>query len=90
MTPPAAELLAAERALPSPRPTGAGTPCAQNPDLWFSSIAADQARAARLCGPCPLRYPCALGARQRRERYGVWGGETTADRAAARPPRGPA
>jgi len=81
VTPPAAEMLAIERA--PLLPTATGTPCVQDPDLWFSSAAADQARAVRLCGACPLRGPCALGARERRERYGVWGGETSSDRGGA-------
>lgn len=37
--------------------------------------------AARIiCAACPVRLQCATGALERRERWGVWGGLTYADR----------
>ncbi len=51
-------------------------PCHQNdPDLWFAESPADVEFAKTLCGSCPLRQQCFDGARERREPWGVWGGE---------------
>jgi WhiB family redox-sensing transcriptional regulator len=46
-----------------------------NPDLWFAESPADVETAKALCGPCPLRAACLSGALERREPWGVWGGE---------------
>ena len=51
-------------------------PCATaDPELWFaeSPVSVEQAKA--LCVPCPLRDACLAGALQRREPWGVWGGQ---------------
>ena len=45
------------------------------PDLWFAESPADVERAKALCMPCPLRQPCLAGALDRREPWGVWGGQ---------------
>jgi len=51
-------------------------PChAVDPDLWFAESPADVERAKALCHPCPLRQACLAGALERREPWGVWGGE---------------
>ena len=51
-------------------------PCQrENPQLWFSERPADLALAKAHCQPCPLRRFCLDGAVERREPYGVWGGE---------------
>lgn len=51
-------------------------PCRQNdPELWFAEGTADVERAKDLCRQCPLRRGCLEGALQRREPWGVWGGE---------------
>jgi WhiB family redox-sensing transcriptional regulator len=47
----------------------------ENPQLWFSDLPADLDRAKAHCQQCPLRGPCLTGAIERREQYGVWGGE---------------
>jgi WhiB family redox-sensing transcriptional regulator len=53
-----------------------GLPChAVDPDLWFAESPADVETAKDLCLPCPLRQPCLAGALERREPWGVWGGE---------------
>lgn len=44
-------------------------------DLFFSEDLRDIARAKHLCGQCPLRARCLEGALERREPWGVWGGE---------------
>lgn len=53
------------------------TPC-QHPDNagidWHSDNPTTQTYAARLCAPCPIRDACEAGARDRREKWGVWGG----------------
>jgi WhiB family transcriptional regulator, redox-sensing transcriptional regulator len=44
-------------------------------DLFFSEDLHDIARAKHLCTTCPVREACLAGAVQRREPWGVWGGE---------------
>jgi WhiB family redox-sensing transcriptional regulator len=44
-------------------------------DLWFAESPADLERAKSLCGSCPVRTGCLAGALDRREPWGVWGGE---------------
>jgi WhiB family transcriptional regulator, redox-sensing transcriptional regulator len=43
--------------------------------LFFSERPSDIARAKRLCATCPVMAPCLEGALQRREPWGVWGGQ---------------
>jgi WhiB family transcriptional regulator, redox-sensing transcriptional regulator len=51
-------------------------PCrVQNPDLWFAETPADLEQAKALCQDCPARLACLAGAIERREPWGVWGGE---------------
>lgn len=51
-------------------------PCwSSDPDLWFAESPADVERAKALCVPCPLRETCLAGALERREPWGVWGGQ---------------
>lgn len=51
-------------------------PCTTGPaDLWFSDVPDDINRARALCAGCPLRRECLVGALQRQETCGVWGGE---------------
>ena len=45
------------------------------PDLWFAESPADVEAAKALCVPCPLREACLAGALERREPWGVWGGQ---------------
>ena len=52
------------------------TPCrSYDPDLWFAERPDDVALAQELCGDCALRAACLAGALERREPWGVWGGE---------------
>ena len=56
--------------------TGAGLPCRTgHGDLWFADDPADLELAKELCGGCPVREACLAGASERREPWGVWGGE---------------
>ncbi len=51
-------------------------PCRSTPvDLWFAERPDDVEAAKSLCGPCPLRADCLAGALERREPWGVWGGQ---------------
>ncbi|WP_395656028.1 WhiB family transcriptional regulator [Nocardioides sp.] len=51
-------------------------PCrANNPELWFAESPADVEAAKALCQDCPVRALCLDGALERREPWGVWGGQ---------------
>lgn len=51
-------------------------PCRrEDPELWFAEAPADLEFAKTLCNTCPLREACLQGAIDRREPWGVWGGE---------------
>lgn len=51
-------------------------PCRVNdPELWFAESPADVEQAKALCVDCPVRSLCLAGALERREPWGVWGGE---------------
>lgn len=50
-------------------------PCRQEPDLFFAEASIDIAAAKALCADCPVRQQCLASALDRREPWGVWGGE---------------
>ncbi len=50
-------------------------PCRKDPDLWFAESPPDVELAKSLCRECPVRLECLAGALDRREPWGVWGGE---------------
>ena len=51
-------------------------PCRVNDaELWFAESPADVEFAKSLCRACPVREACLAGALERREPWGVWGGE---------------
>ena len=51
-------------------------PCRSNDaELWFAEAPADVELAKALCLDCPVRAECLAGALERREPWGVWGGE---------------
>ena len=51
-------------------------PCRVNdPELWFAESPADVEFAKALCLDCPVRQLCLQGALDRREPWGVWGGQ---------------
>ena len=43
--------------------------------LFFSEELGDIAAAKRICATCPVIEPCLQGALERREPWGVWGGQ---------------
>jgi WhiB family transcriptional regulator, redox-sensing transcriptional regulator len=70
-----------EPARSSPEPVAPGarsassTPCMDDPDLFFAELPADVESAKALCRGCAMRLACLSGALERREPWGVWGGE---------------
>ncbi|HEX5566502.1 MAG TPA: WhiB family transcriptional regulator [Streptomyces sp.] len=55
---------------------GAAVPCrSYDPEVFFAESPADVEYAKSLCRTCPLREACLAGAKDRREPWGVWGGE---------------
>ncbi len=46
-----------------------------DPELWFAESPRDLERAKLLCQDCPARALCLAAAIERREPWGVWGGE---------------
>jgi WhiB family redox-sensing transcriptional regulator len=51
-------------------------PCRINdPELFFAESPADVELAKALCQTCPVRAECLAGALERREPWGVWGGQ---------------
>ena len=64
----------------SPDPIGRhaplGLPCqAHDPELWFAEAPGTLELAKALCAGCPALQMCLAGALDRREPYGVWGGQ---------------
>lgn len=52
------------------------TPCEKDDaELWFSTQPAEVAAARAACGPCVIRTHCLVSAIERKEPWGVWGGE---------------
>jgi WhiB family redox-sensing transcriptional regulator len=50
-------------------------PCTDDPDLFFAESPQDVETAKAMCLDCPVRLRCLAGALERREPWGVWGGE---------------
>lgn len=63
-------------------------PCTRHPDLFFAESARQVEIAKRLCAECPVRMRCLRGALERREPWGVWGGEVLLDGAVVAVKRG--
>lgn len=64
--------------------------------LFFSEELQDIARAKTICSECPVIAPCLQGALERREPWGVWGGQLflngrilATKRRRGRPPKNP-
>ena len=51
-------------------------PCRrEDPELFFAETPHDVEVAKAMCLDCPLRAECLAGALERREPWGVWGGQ---------------
>jgi WhiB family redox-sensing transcriptional regulator len=56
-------------------PSGLDLPCTEDPELFFAESPEDVEAAKALCQGCRARATCLEGALERREPWGVWGGE---------------
>ena len=56
-------------------PVGLDLPCTEDAELFFAEAPADVEAAKALCQGCRIRAACLEGALERREPWGVWGGE---------------
>ena len=56
-----------------------GLPCMADPELFFAESPQDVEQAKALCRGCRARVACLAGAQERREPWGVWGGELLMD-----------
>jgi WhiB family redox-sensing transcriptional regulator len=54
---------------------GLELPCSDDPELFFAEAPGDVEFAKSLCMGCAARIECLAGAIERREPWGVWGGE---------------
>ena len=50
-------------------------PCREEPDLFFAESPSDVELAKSMCQSCPIRAACLESAIERREPWGVWGGQ---------------
>jgi len=68
-------MVPAQGFLALPVPTGLDLPCTEDPELFFAEAPVDVESAKALCQGCRVRAQCLAGALERREPWGVWGGE---------------
>ena len=59
----------------TPLPIGLDLPCTEDPELFFAESPQDVEQAKAMCRECRARIACLTGALERREPWGVWGGE---------------
>jgi WhiB family redox-sensing transcriptional regulator len=80
--------LALVQVLDSARRARRGTPCADDPEKWFTDetniAAVNEAKAG--CTGCPVRSRCLRLALDSDERFGIWGGTTASERQRAAGP----
>ena len=59
-----------------PAASAVALPChSLDPELFFAESPVDVERAKAYCLDCPIKAACLEGALDRREPWGVWGGE---------------
>jgi WhiB family redox-sensing transcriptional regulator len=56
-------------------PPGLDLACMQDPELFFAESPQDVDRAKEMCLGCRAMIACLAGALERKEPWGVWGGE---------------
>jgi WhiB family redox-sensing transcriptional regulator len=56
-------------------PIGLDLPCTEHPELFFADGLREVDQAKAMCRGCRARIACLAGAIERREPWGVWGGE---------------
>jgi WhiB family transcriptional regulator, redox-sensing transcriptional regulator len=74
--------VAALSAPPANRPSPvvrSPLPCQVSSQLFFAEQGRDVDLAKALCAGCPIQTSCLLGAIERHEPWGVWGGEVFVD-----------
>jgi WhiB family redox-sensing transcriptional regulator len=54
---------------------GLDLPCTEDPELFFAESPQDVEQAKAMCQGCRARLACLAGALERKEPWGVWGGE---------------
>ena len=71
-------------------PLGLDLPCTEDPEIFFADSPTDVETAKAMCRGCEARITCLIGALERREPCGVWGGELLmrGEIVPRRPPRG--
>ena len=70
------DTAAAQGATGQDASSGFEAPCQQeDPELWFAEAPDDVEFAKALCRMCPVQEQCFAGALERREPWGVWGGQ---------------
>jgi WhiB family redox-sensing transcriptional regulator len=69
----ASQFMVAEAA--TALPVGLDLPCTEDPELFFAESPRDVEQAKGMCRECRARIACLTGALERREPWGVWGGE---------------
>ena len=56
-------------------PVGLDLPCTKNAELFFAESPQEVEQAKAMCRGCRASIACLTGALERREPWGVWGGE---------------
>ena len=51
-----------------------------DPELFFPQVGADNSLAKSICQACPVRRQCLDHALETKQKYGIWGGMTEAQR----------
>jgi WhiB family transcriptional regulator, redox-sensing transcriptional regulator len=64
-----------EEGITTALPIGLDLPCTEDPELFFAESPQDVELAKAMCRDCRARIACLTGALERREPWGVWGGE---------------
>lgn len=76
LEPDVVELVLPDRLDPLSKECPDDLPCrVEDADLWFAEAPTELERAKAFCHECPARAICLAGALERREPWGVWGGE---------------
>ena len=70
-----AQAIGAAESSAAALPVGLDLPCTEDPELFFAESPEDVETAKAMCRGCEARLACLTGALERREPWGVWGGE---------------
>lgn len=58
-----------------------------DPEIFFPTVGKSVKPAKNICARCPVTEQCLTAAVTRRERFGVWGGQSEQDRKRKREPK---